>query len=138
MKRLDRFIILLITLGLLGITMSAAYAQPPLPSGFYGKVKINGANVPDDTIVSARINSMQYASATVIDYNGDTVYSFDVPGDDPGTPEVIEGGIPGSTIDFFIGFLAANQTSTWQSGTNIELDLTAQKMNFNFLPIIVR
>ena len=137
MIRPNLFIILLIAIGLLGAKVSTAYALPPLPSSFYGTVKINGANVPNDATVSARINGIQYATTTVMLYSGETVYSLTVPGDDSATPEV-EGGVPGNTIVFFIGIQAADQASTWQSGTNIELNLTAQVMVLIFLPLLVR
>jgi hypothetical protein len=97
---------------------------PPMPSSFFGTVKINDSNVPLTTKVSAWINGIKYSEETVIMYNDDTVYSLDVPGDVAGTPE-IEGGKPGDTIIFFIGNQVANQTDIWQSGSNTELNLSA-------------
>lgn len=97
---------------------------PPMPSSFYGIVKMNGSNVPSTTKVSAWINGIKYSEETVIMYNDDTVYSLDVPGNVAGTPE-IEGGKPGDTIIFFIGNQVANQTDVWQSGSNTELNLSA-------------
>jgi hypothetical protein len=118
-----RFIIPVLTVGLLLISVLTALAVPPLPSSFYGTVKVDGANVPVGTTVSAWINGVNYAETTVLPYNGDTVYSLDVPGDDPETPGV-EGGISGDTVVFYIGDQLADQTASWQSGTNVELDLT--------------
>jgi hypothetical protein len=118
----------LITAGLLILLLTAgvqvARAVPPLPSSFYGTVKINGANVPPDTVVSAWINGVKYAETTVLLFSGDTVYSLNVPGDDPTTPGVIEGGVQGETVSFFIGSGAALQSGTWQSGSNVQLNLS--------------
>jgi hypothetical protein len=116
----------------------AVVTPPPLPSSFYGTVKSNGANVPIGIQVSARINGVVYASSPYKYYNGDTVYSLDVPGDDPGTPGVIEGGIAGDTVVFFVGSKQADQTATWQAGTNNYLNLTAELPNYKllYLPLI--
>jgi len=99
-------------------------AAPPLPSSFYGTVLVNGANVPDGTVVSAWIDGVNYVDFETITFEGASVYSFDVPGDDPDTPEK-DGGIEGDTIVFMIGSDTADQTATWHTGTNVELNLTA-------------
>lgn len=98
-------------------------AIPPLPSSFYGTVKVNGQNVPDGTLVRALIDGQAYASAYTQTYQGDSVYSLDVAGDDSGSVEV-EGGLDQDVIQFEVGGLSANQTGTWASGTNVALDLT--------------
>ncbi len=112
---------------------------PPMPSSFYGIVKMNGSNVPSTTKVSAWINGIKYAETTVIRYNDDTVYSLDVPGDIAETPE-IEGGKPGELIIFYIDSESANKTGIWQSGTNTELNISAFTPYGSFklnLPIII-
>ena len=114
----------LVVIGLLLTSTPAALAFPPLPSSFYGTVKVDGENVPDGTIVSTWINGVKYAEATVSLYAGDTLYSLNVPGDDPATPD-IEGGVEGDTVVFYIGGLVADQTGTWHSSTNVDLNLTA-------------
>ncbi len=73
--------------------VSTVLAVPPLPSSFYGTIKLDGANVPIGTLVSARINGVQYASIAAFVDGFDTVYFFDVPGDDPATVGIIEGGV---------------------------------------------
>ena len=60
---------------------------------------------------------------------GETVYSMDVPGDDPETLAIIEGGVAGDTIVFQIAGQPALQTALWQSGSYIELDLTTATLN---------
>jgi hypothetical protein len=114
----------LVVIGLLLTSAPAVLAFPPVPSSFYGTVKVDGENVPDGTIASTWINGVKYAEATVSLYAGNTIYDLNVPGDDPATPD-IEGGVEGDTVVFYIGGLVADQTGTWHSGTNVELNLTA-------------
>ncbi len=114
--------VFIVSLG--ALARAAMAAPPPLPSSFYGTVKVNATNVPLGTNVSAWINGAKYAETFVTIYLSDTVYSLDVPGDDPATPGVIEGGKPGDTIVFYIGNSAADQTGSWQSGTNIQRNLS--------------
>ena len=99
-------------------------AVPQLPSSFYGTVKVNGANVPDGTSVQALIGGKVYAETLTQTYQGDSVYSLDVTGDDTDTT-VQDGGREGDTIQFKIGGVLANQTGVFHSGTNINFILTA-------------
>lgn len=112
-----------IVIGVMFLFFTPALALPPLPSSFWGTVKINGANVAAGTVVSAWINGVKYADTVVQDYLGDTVYSLDVPGDDPATPSVIEGGVEGSIVVFHIGSLVTTVNGTWHAGTNVELNI---------------
>jgi hypothetical protein len=107
-------------------TFSVARAELPSPSQFYGQVKINNENVPDGTEVSAWIDAVKYATAVSSTHEGHSVYALDVPGDDPSTLDVIEGGVDGDTIVFKIGELEleAEQTGTWISGDDVNLDLS--------------
>ena len=125
MSKKSLLVSIMLMLGLLLFNVQNAMAVPPIPSGFYGTVKIDGANVATGTIISARIGGIEYENTTVLLYGGDTVFSLDVPGDDPETAGIVEGGVQGETIAFFIGSVQANQTATWQYGTNISLNLTA-------------
>ena len=129
MKTPNKFFILLLTISLLLMNMSVAIAFPPLPSGFYGTVKINGVNVAAGTKISGWINGVKYAETTVLSYQGNTVYSLDVPGDDSDSAGVIDGGVSGNVVSFHINDLVALQTGSWVSGTNIELNLTAVQSN---------
>ncbi len=124
MKKLRLLTILILTFSFLAFTIQPASAFPPLPSSFKGTVKVDGANVNGSTVVTARINGVQYASTTVSTYLGDTVYSLDVKGDESDTPGIIEGGVEGDIVVFFIGGIQAAQTGTWHSGTNVTLNLT--------------
>jgi hypothetical protein len=124
MKIKSRGIIVLIALGLLFASVSPALAMPPLPSSFYGTVKVNGVNATAGTQVSAKINGTQYAYTIVQLYQGDMVYSLDVPGDDPATTGVIEGGVAGDTVVLWVDGTPANETTPWQSGKNVVRNLT--------------
>jgi hypothetical protein len=101
-----------------------ALAVPQLPSSFYGTVKVNNANVTDGTSVEAIISGQVYAEAVTQSYQGDSVYTLDVRGDDSDT-SAQDGGRAGDTIQFRIGGVLADQTATWHSGTNVNLNLTA-------------
>jgi hypothetical protein len=103
---------------------SNALAIPSLPSSFYGTVKVNSASVPDGTLVQAIIAGKVVAFCQTQTYQGGSVYSLDIPGDDPGTPAV-EGGREGDVIQFKLGGILATQTGTWHSATNINLNLSA-------------
>lgn len=109
--------------GLLIITPALAF--PPLPSSFYGQVKVDGKNVPDGTVVHALIGGKVYAEARTQTYEGNSVFSLDVPGDDS-TTDAIEGGKEGDTIQFEVGGAPASQTGTWHSGNNVNLNLTVK------------
>lgn len=107
-------------------TFSVVRAELPAPSHFYGQVKINNENVPDGTEVSAWIAGVMYATANTSTHEGHSVYALDVPGDDPSTLGVVEGGVEGDTIVFKISDLEleAEQTGTWISGADVNLDLS--------------
>ena len=99
-------------------------AAPVLPSSFYGEVRVNSGFVPIGTVVRALINGQVYSEGLSQEYNGASVFTLDVPGDDLSTP-AIEGGVEGDIVQFGVGGVLAEQTRTWQSGTNIQVELTA-------------
>ena len=110
---------------LLMANVSPALALPPLPSTFSGTVLLDGVGAPAGTLISAWINGVKYAELAVTIYLGTTYYGIDVPGDDPATGGIIEGGTQGQTIIFHVGSLVAAQTGIWQSGNPQTLNLTA-------------
>ena len=132
-----------IVLGLMVLfSFSTATASPhmipPLPSSFYGTVKDNGENVPVGTTISAWINGVQYGETDTLLYNQESVYAVDVPGDDPSSPGIIEGGIQGDIIVFKIGVNVADQTAIWQTGTNNGLNLSRGLLPEKiYLPLIL-
>lgn len=111
---------------------------PPLPSSFYGTVKENGENVPVGTTISAWINGVQYGETHTLLYADVSVYAIDVPGDDPSTAGILEGGIQGDIIVFKIGANLADLTAIWQTGTNNELNLSQSLLLKQiYLPLIL-
>lgn len=98
-------------------------AIPPLPSSFYGTVSLNGTNVVEGTVVEVLIDDKVIGESQTLMYEGKSVYSIDVNGDDSSTPQV-EGGKEGDLIYYRIGGLLAKETGTWHSGVNFELNLT--------------
>ena len=99
-KRLYYSFFLAVLAGVLVIT--PALAVPPLPSSFYGIVKINGNSVHDGTLVRGFINGVPYAETHTQTYLTSSVYSLDIPGDDPSTNGIIEGGRDGDIVHFEI------------------------------------
>jgi hypothetical protein len=100
------------------------WALPPFPANFYGAITMGGANVPDGTTLTAACGGVVYATTTTFTYNGDSVYTINVPGDDPDTLDTIEGCVEGETVEFNVDGQVADQTGTWQSDASIELNLT--------------
>jgi len=115
---------LFVILALAVSSVTPALALPPLPSGFYGTVKLNGNNVPIGIQVRATINGIAYADALTITFSGDSVYNLVVPGDDPATVGIIEGGVQGDTIIFTVDGNISTPTGTWLTGSNGPLNLT--------------
>ena len=126
MKFRKMLFIAIVVMSVLIASYSTVEAVPQLPSSFFGTVKVNGANVPDGTVISAWINGVQYASMLSETYETDSVFYLDVPGDDPSTTGITEGGVSGDTIIFKIDGLEAIQTASWHTGTNVNLDLSQE------------
>jgi hypothetical protein len=124
MKQIIKYscLTILAILGSLFITIEVL-AVPTLPSSFYGSVKVNNASVADGTLIQALIDGQVYAEGYTQTYQGESVYSIDVKGDDTDTPAQ-DGGREGDTIQFKIGGIVADQTGVWHSGTNVLLNLT--------------
>ncbi len=115
---------LLLAVILVALFATTVRAVPPLPSTFYGTVKVDGSNVPDGTLVSAWIEGVKYAESATFTFSGESWYNVDVPGDDPDTPGK-DGGEEGDTVVFLIGSNEADQTGIWHSGVASPLNLTA-------------
>jgi hypothetical protein len=125
MKKSCLFVALILAFSVLLFLAQPAHAQPLLPSEFYGTVTINGVTSTTATVVG-KINSVQYGGAATWDcvtlpY---CVYVLSIPSDDSDTTGVIEGGVEGNTINFFVNGNQAAQTGTWHSGTIVSLNLT--------------
>ena len=118
------FIIPIILLGVVAIGLvGEAWAIPSFPHTFYGTVKKDGANVPDGTVISAWIGGTQCVTTETFTSGGDSVYSTNVPGDDPETPAK-EGGVSGDVVSFSVGSQMAAQTAIYSSGSVTQLNIT--------------
>jgi hypothetical protein len=107
-----------------------------LPSSFYGTIQVDGANVEPGTSIKALIENQVFAEGHTLMYEGTSVYTINVPGDDNDSQEV-DGGREGDEIIFEIGGLVADQTGTWHSGTNVELNLTASYQDQDSETVII-
>jgi hypothetical protein len=128
MKKHKILIISMILFGLLMANHSAVLAVPPIPASYFGTVKIDGENVPGSAEVQALIDGIEYAVVVVEEYGGDTVYSINIPGDDPLTETVIEGGVEGDEILFYVDGILADQTAIWFGSSNTRMNLTADSL----------
>lgn len=107
-------------------------AQPPLPSGFYGSLTVNGEPVSTGAVVSAWINNVHYPSDFTVTSIGKYGLLL-VNGDDPQTPGLKEGGVVGDIITFRVtinqNVYIASPTGTWEgNGVNRKLNLSADKL----------
>jgi hypothetical protein len=92
-----------------------AFAQggaPQLPCAFHGTVQVNGQNVADGTVITAMIGNATQATTTT-----DSTYRIII-----AQPEGMN--YDGLTVTFKIGNATATQTGTWQTGSNVALNLT--------------
>ncbi len=98
--------------------MPTATPTGQLPSRFYGKVQVNGANVATGTMVAAVIGGDTYVTVTPSIYGSSTYALEIVPPDGMYYAE-------GTSITFVIADIVANETATWATGGNRPLDLSA-------------
>ena len=104
--------------------VNTVYAQPPIPSSFYGEVHFNDGPSRVGHTIGAWVpgNSSAVASTTVIDLSGNLVYSINIPGDIPETAGVKEGGVEGDEITFIMDSRIIAK-GTWHKGTNVSLNI---------------
>ena len=135
MKKFRVLINLIMILGILLIIVNIqpAQAMPITPSEFQGTVTVNTVPVTSGT-VEARINGVQYATATW----SSNLYIMSVGSDDSDTPyPVVEGGVAGDTVEFYVNDIKADQEGVWTSGSIQEgFNLTVTTTGVNPVPII--
>jgi len=91
-----------------------AQAAPQLPCAFHGTVQVNGQNVADGTLITAKVGT---GNDTYTTTTTDSAYRIVI--------EQPEGkNYEGLTVTFMIGTATASQTGTWQPGGNVALNLT--------------
>ncbi|WP_254864128.1 PGF-CTERM sorting domain-containing protein [Halovivax gelatinilyticus] len=91
---------------------------PPPPHAFYGEVYLDGEPAPAGTEIVAKIDGEERGSIVVEEdgaYGGPTV----------GDAKLTVSGESGAEITFHVDGVEAEQTATWESGTNTELHLVA-------------
>jgi hypothetical protein len=88
------------------------------PCRFHGTVQLNGADVPDGTVITAIIDGDEHTTTTPAVYGPSTYAIKIVP------PSATPYG-EGTPVVFKIGDFTAAQTGAWDTGGNIELDLSA-------------
>jgi len=121
-KRLTGMLGCLLVLVLTLSLATPVMAVPQIPHAFYGSVTVGDEPAPDDIVVSAEINGVEYARTTTLEGKYGYSPTFKVPGDDPETPEV-EGGVEGDTIEFYIRDVRVD-TYTFTNGEVTQLDLS--------------
>ena len=119
--------IALVALVLILAAAPAVRSAPPLPLSLYGAVQINGADVPAGTVIRAWCAGAPYVETVTFTYQGHSVYTIDVPGDDPDQSgkQGCYGGASPDTVMLAVDGLIADQTIAWVSGSSVELNLSA-------------
>lgn len=105
-----------------------------IPATYYGIIKREGANLPVGVPFVAQVGEKQFVGRSLL-HNGESVYTVDVPADDP-TTEELEGAKPGEPVQFIIDGVVADQSSVWQPGDLREANLTVARPKYRlFLPL---
>lgn len=111
------------------LSMPKVIAQPPMPPCvFYGYVYVGGKPAQDGLNVTAVISgtTLKWTTETRSGTYGWPVKgssSFEIPSDDPETPEK-DGGVTGDRIEFYVNGTNTNQTATFESGSAKKSDLS--------------
>jgi hypothetical protein len=102
--------IIMLVLALPGTTV----AHVPEACCFYGPVIVNGAGVPDGTVVSAWLENPSIGPWTTTTFtdNGASWYAIYIPADDPSTPTK-DGGVVGDQVHFSVSSAPVSGTATW-------------------------
>jgi hypothetical protein len=94
------------------------------PCRFHGTVRLNGADVPDGTVIKAIIDGDEYTTTTPALVDGDPVYGASTYALKI-VPVAGAAYAEGAPIIFMIGAYTAIQTGSWETGGNIVLNLSA-------------
>ena len=103
-------------------TLTPAPTAPPgtePPCRFHGTVQLDGAGVPDGTVITVIVASDGYTTTTAETVYGPSTYAIKI------VPSAGTAYAEGTAITFMIGSYTADQTGSWEKGGNIELNLTA-------------
>lgn len=114
-----RFLVLAVAVTVLILLPALSSAQGPgLPCRFHGTVQLDGAPVPDGTVITATIEG-NISTTTTPSVYGDSTYAIIIV---PPQGTIFNDGTP---ITFKIGDFDAIETGTWETGLNLILNLTA-------------
>ena len=97
---------------------SIALSNVASSCSFAGIVKLDGADVPDGTVITATIEGDEYSTTTPTGYGAST-YAIAI--QMPSGKHYPNG----TEVAFEVNGYASAQTGIWQAGQNIRLDLTA-------------
>jgi len=87
------------------------------PCRFHGTVTLNGANVPDGTVVTVIVEGYGYPVSTATE-GGSSTYSITI-------PKAQGISYEGKAVTFRVGTAKAIQTSAWAMGDNVLVNLIA-------------
>ncbi len=85
---------------------------------FRGSVQLDGADVPDDTVITIIVEGDEHETTTPAVY-GPSTYAHKV------MPTAGKVYTNGTAVTFKIDGNLADQTGSWETGGNIKIDLTA-------------
>lgn len=110
------------------LSMPKVMAQPQPPCVFYGYVYVGGKPAQDGLNVTAVIRgtTLKWTTETrsgTYGWPAKGSSSFEIPSDDPETPEK-DGGVTGNRIEFYVNGTKVDQTATFESGGAKQSDLS--------------
>jgi hypothetical protein len=106
------------------LDLSAVSLGPPSPHQVDGVAVVNGAYVPEGTLISAWCGGVKFAENSTELNGSEAWYSLTIPGDDLATPQK-DGCSSEEMIHFKIGPVDADQTEIWLAGSTSWVNLTA-------------
>jgi hypothetical protein len=112
-----KILVLIVAAALLIFPCTVSADETPI-CRFTGTVTLDGANVPDGTVITAIIGDDEYSTTTPTGY-GPSTYSIAV------QPPTGTNYPDGTSVFFRIDSYPAQQTRTLQNGENMRCDLTA-------------
>jgi hypothetical protein len=117
----------------LSVVPASAADIPTLPQAFYGTVTINGSPAPVNTRIEVR------GANVLTSISGNPIYtsaSGNYGSPDASIPNLVAQGdiSEGAVIHFYVNSVAADQTSTWHSGSLTRVDLTVIINNSTGIP----
>jgi hypothetical protein len=121
MKRKLTVISLLVAIAMLALALpGTAVAHPQKAVRFWGPVTVNGADVPDGTVISVWLEGPSVGPWTTTTYTqeGASRYAIDIPADDPATPAK-DGAVAGDQVYFSVGGTTVPGAATWKRIENV-------------------